>query len=505
MRATLTLLSLLAPSACAYASIEDTVGGDTFEADDTEGIEASSELAPEPSGPAVVSFTIDGSEISPPIRLARSLHVEAHTAPGSADATIARVELYDGEAMVAETNAENLEYDWLVRRAEDSDGLHVLRVRAHDDQGRTTTSEPLMVQVDLPESGTPLWSVDSEPSPPGHDRWVDVALGPVGEIVAVGTHALAPSESGAWIRRYAADGDATWERKLPTQEAATLRGVAIAPDGTIAAVGSRADAGWVLRLDDEGQILDDVEVVPALSSTADLFAVDFGHDGSLAICGRAVRDATQGDGYIAQLDSDTLSPRWDRYLGGDEPREDLAVDLAVDDDGTIVVAGTLELESGTEALILRRYTQDGLLAMSRIFPPTLGDRLRATGLALAPDAIYVAGDMAGGWRARFDRRGNLEWSRHDQSFEIVDVAADGLDGAIFVGAYETDVDAQREAVITKRNPAGNLSWQHMLGSSGDDQSHAVAIDLMGYAAVVGQESVYAGGVDLRPTLIRLHP
>lgn len=203
-------------------------------------------------------------------------------------------------------------------------------------------------------------------------------------------------------------------------------------------------------------------------------------------------------------EAQTVTVEWTRQFGG--ALIDVGREVAVDADGNVYFTGDTdglpgEPHAGGIDAFVRKYTAGGALIWSRQFGTT-GDEivgLNATGLAVGPDAVYVArftsGSFpgytnAGGLDAflrKYDFAGGHVWTVQfgtDGFDDLHDVAVD-RDKAIYVaGSTDRALPGQTwagdfDAVLRKYNPDGTIAWTRQVGTSALDHPVGIAFGSTG--------------------------
>jgi uncharacterized delta-60 repeat protein len=273
----------------------------------------------------------------------------------------------------------------------------------------------------------------------GDDVARDVAIGPDGRIVVVGTalalHAIALARidaSGGLDPTFDGDGKVTW---APGDEFASGSAVALQPDGRIVVAGqswteSAFDGVVVLRFEPEGT-LDEAFGIDGVTTAEFTAGTDGGGDGAggvalqpdgkIVVAGDAGGPAEYTSRFgLARFGDDGVL---DATFGGDgtvrtnfTKLDDSARDLAIQPDGKIVAVGVAGFGWGSlSTFALARFEADGSLdgtfgdagklrtPFGGAGPGDLIDILgaRAAAVELQPDGrIVVAGEVD---RANVDR------------------------------------------------------------------------------------------------------
>ncbi|MBI3987127.1 MAG: SBBP repeat-containing protein, partial [Lentisphaerae bacterium] len=218
-------------------------------------------------------------------------------------------------------------------------------------------------------------------------------------------------------------------------------------------------------------------------------------------------------GWMAQASDGTK--RWSREWGSST--SDLAYAVAVDGASNVTVAGGAyggfdgQSNEGSRDVFLSRFLPNGTRQLSAMWGSVYDDY--ASGVAVdAAGYIYLAGGTYG----EFDGENNAGkndafltkcapdgtrvWTRiwgtatNDSAY---DVAVDSATNIYVSGFTHGDLEGQtvtgaRDAFVTKFTPDGSRQWSRLLGSSGNDNAYAVAVDGGGNVYVTGSYNESGG-------------
>ena len=209
------------------------------------------------------------------------------------------------------------------------------------------------------------------------------------------------------------------------------------------------------------------------------------------------------DGWIRRYDR-TGKVLWTRQFGTGS--QDMAVDVAADGGGLTVVgvtdgsftggAGTL----GSDDIFVRRYDRAGNHLWTRQFGT--GKDEDAGAIAADATGILVVGttwgaltgtntlDDADAFVRKYDRQGNVLWTRQFGTPEGDSADAVSIDSGGFTVGGGTDGDLGRknagpftDMYVRRYSAAGKALWTRQWGQKGDDQTLSVAGDGTGVTAV----------------------
>jgi hypothetical protein len=321
------------------------------------------DLAPGPGGDVLVADAIEEAvqalvAIDP--RGDRLFAATLMRTPGAEDAAFVSRSSWKGEITLRE-RADRFEQARLRDIAVGPSGeLALLFVYGVESDGDLSSAASLVV---FDASGVPQWRAVIE----AHGE--RVAFGPNAEVAVMGTasrHESGDSSSDdrnrqeAFIASFDRAGMAQYRRRFPSSARVFARGLAVAADGDIVAVGSfegTMDAGrvvlksrggrdaFVVRLRPSGELVRAIRFGGRFDQEAYDVAVD--RDGSIAIVGSfeeatdfgcgPVRSNGGADAFVAKLDRFGRC-RFSQAFGGDGT--DGALSVALDREGAVVVGGS---------------------------------------------------------------------------------------------------------------------------------------------------------------------
>lgn len=335
----------------------------------------------------------------------------------------------------------------------------------------TTTNDRLLVR--LSTDGVERWI---------GQRHVDSAAGtntalasnPSGDIVVLSeTTAVDPSLEG-FVSRYRKESLTTWLDQHGTTGDDAVNATALAADG---------------------------DVVTAGSTTANL---DGNHPSNTSLDGVVERYGVEGD------------RKWAVQIGQDATDETLT-GVATNWRGDIFVVGrttgdldALHPDAAGGDAFLARLDSSGTVVWVRQLGTADNDSALAV-TAIAAGDVFVAGlttgDLDGshagntsmdGFIARFDRAGNLKWTRQvgDAGTEdALTAVGASLRGDVVAGGYTfANLDGKHasssasDALLVRFDRAGHRRWLRQFGSAApatDDMVAAVAVDIKGEIFVSG--------------------
>jgi cysteine-rich repeat protein len=244
----------------------------------------------------------------------------------------------------------------------------------------------LVVRVDPSDQST-VWAVqfDGPSESEFGDRISDVAIAPDGTIVVAGTMSVDDSELDGWVAKLDADGALLWENTFAgtfgDQDGAT--GVGVDGDGNVHAVGydtlsMSMIAGWHRSYDADGNETG----ADALGYIANDIAV--AADGTIVVAGRQDSDTGFVDGVVYAYDA-AFAEQWVAMVDGPAGDFDALNGVIIGADGDIYAAGSVLEVNRQDNYWAGRFSASGELLWSDIYN---NDRLdiQDIGLSMALDA-----------------------------------------------------------------------------------------------------------------------
>lgn len=280
-----------------------------------------------------------------------------------------------------------------------------------------------------------------------------------------------------WLLRLDEEGELLWDQTYGTADWESASGLALAPDGGFLLVGTRISQAtgvdwWIVRTDSEG-----VELWDRTFSTADddrAFAAIAVQAGGFAVAGSRDRIGLgTGRFWLIRL-ADDGATLWEKIYG-DLGSEQLAYGLVEYPGDGFAVAGT-----AAEDFWLVRTDLEGNLLWDRSYDFGAGHYDRATALVRMPDdGLALAGFTSNGsptdyWIVRTDFDGEPLWTNHydrgttDVANDVA-VLADG--GLVVVGSSHTESDV--DLWIVRTDAAGAVVWERSYGGAESDLGQAV--------------------------------
>lgn len=305
--------------------------------------------------------------------------------------------------------------------------------------------------------------------------------------IASGNHF--PGRTDAMLFKTTAAGQITWHRMYGGTQwegaghivrcangGAIFIGTTNSVDGDISGSFHGVADVWVVRIDDEGEILWDRLYGGPWNDSG--MAIGETHDGGFLFIGSIGSTSEGGDidpgmgGYwLVKLDS-TGEILWQSRFGGSS--WDLPYSMHLTADGGCIIAGYT-------------WSDDG----------------DVTG--------YHPGLSGDGWVVKVDASGQLQWQKAlgGSGNDLLSDMAVMADGSYVVTGYTNSNDGDVsfnhggiDAWVVKLDPTGNIVWEHTLGGTGTDHLNSVVatdeggLVLAGYTnSLDGDVSQHIGGFD----------
>jgi len=305
-------------------------------------------------------------------------------------------------------------------------------------------------------------------------RWDEsfegVAIGVSGQVFVTGD-AMKPlvnypyyAQSDISVVSYSDSGNRLWEAQTGGTEADWPKDVAVGPDGSVYAAGTR--------------IVSSIE-----------------------------------DGFVVKVDSTSGSLAWMRSFA--TSTTDTVQSVAVDGSGNVLVSGnTLGDLGGANAggydAFVRKYNSNGDVLWTR----QVGSDHNDTGTSVGFDAegnVYLGGETYGeiaapneGWLSpfvcKFDKDGNPIWSRQiqptDQNTQCLDMVVDAA-GNTYLGGNTLSLfgnpHGAADIYLCSFDPDGEFRWGLQEGTAKSDYLSSIAMDQWGRIYVCGTTYGTLGG------------
>ncbi|MBX3244177.1 MAG: SBBP repeat-containing protein [Acidobacteria bacterium] len=362
----------------------------------------------------------------------------------------------------------------------------------------------------------------------GTDRARGVAVDTTGNIYIAGeTSASLPGQTSlgsndAFLRRYDAEGNEVWTRQFGTNSVDSGYAADTDPEGNIYVVGdtvgtfpgqtsSGGTDAFVRKYDAEGNVLWTRQLGTDSTDRARGVAVDA--SGNVYVAGQTggsftgQTNAGSDDIYVRKYDTDG-NEIWTRQFG--TTSFDWASSIAVDTTGNIYmtgdVGGTLPDHSslGFQDSFVRKYSADGSVLWTRQFGTNGNDNTRGIAVDQSGNS-YVAGYTNGSFPGftrvgledafirKYDADGAEVWTRQfgTASADMArSVAVDTAGNSYVVGDTNGTLPEQTrvgsvDSFIRKYNPEGNFVWTRQFGTTDIDETHGIAVDILGNSYVAG--------------------
>jgi uncharacterized delta-60 repeat protein len=338
------------------------------------------------------------------------------------------------------------------------------------------------------------------------DYFFGVATDTSGNIYGVGYENSSTNGTNdeAIISKWDASGNLTWQRKIGGSYNDYFYGVACDASGAIYAVGyessSAADnpSAFITKWDSSGNLTWQRRIG---GSSTDLFqGVACDASGNIYAVGNEYSsNPGYSNAFITKWDA-SGNLIWQRKIGGSN--HDYFCDVTIDASGNIYAVGDEYSSTGTnnEAFITK-WDASGNLTWQRKLGGSNGDYFYGV-TSDSSGNIYAVGyenSSNGVFEAlitKWDASGNLTWQRklggqYDDYF--YGVTSDSS-GNIYAVGYSV-ISSNDEALITKWGSSGNLTWQRKIGGSVIDRFRGVTVDTSGNIYAVGSENTSVGTHD----------
>ncbi len=485
-----------------FATSSASLSGSSSSTGEPEGVTTGDHIdAP----PEVFQPEVQGSHAPAPITAAGPVTLSVFAVD---DEAIERVDFFVGDKLVAAVTDHDYghyTYTLLIDHQDDAGDFEFHAV-AVDNAGQTTSSGIVPWTVELPESGSWLFSVLHEPPPPGeHIYWEDVAVSPNGEFFVVGFR-VEDGVTTLLSERRGPGGSLIDDSWMPQTH--DRFGVAVAFMKTTPVVVARDVDGssWIGRYTASGSLLYQ-------------YAVDDTEWRDVAVAGELVY-VVGNTGALSTTDTNArtwamtpeLEPYWIRNenAGGDK---NVARAVAVAD-GRVFAVGQIAYDNNPQpyGAAWAYAAEDGAPLWAREFPTEDEDIFD---VAVLPDGLRTAGHKE-------NDGGKRMLVRHLQADDGVGVPINALEQTADVEvAYTIAASSHGEYVVAgaecalgaecfaqrRRYAENSKKWQVQSGLKSSGTRYVAAKTLpYGYVALLGQHDVNYGNGDQGSSWLRvIHP
>ncbi len=220
------------------------------------------------------------------------------------------------------------------------------------------------------------------------------------------------------------------------------------------------------------------------------------------------------DAFLTKFDS-SGNELWTQQIGS--PNTDISSSVAVDGSGNVYITGFGGHLDGTSGagydIFLVKYDSSGNLLWSKENNSNLSDYSQSVAIDGTGNAYitgYTKGDLAGDNAGdddavlfKYDSLGNELWSKQigtsgeDQAHAV----AVDTSGNVYISGHSngdlggTNTSNNYDAFLFKYDSSGNLIWSRLTGSSSSEFSRSVAIDASGNVYISGQTFGSLGGTN----------
>jgi cysteine-rich repeat protein len=358
-------------------------------------------------------------------------------------------------------------------------------------------------------SGSETWTQVHVPAS-GDSTWTDVATDSQGNVYVTGSETVGSVEDLV-VRKYEPTGAVAWTRTVNGTSGGTDGGLGIATDAAddVIVVGyvnnlGTSDDTFVRKYDGAtGETVWTLmyDAGAGHAELADGVAVDAA--GDIFVAGAVYGFAPSFDVWYAKLSGDTGAVIYEGTFNGPANGPDWAYDIAVDAGGNVAVAGQIHQTLANNDAWVMAFHDDGTSATAlwtNVYPGGGTDLAMTVAFDGAGDVLVggtemVAGQSQNVWLRKYDVAGNTLWAGvHDGAAHgadsVLGLAVDAT-GDLLVAGYE-GVDASTTDIWVRRyDPLGVPLWTSTYGgvANGFDVGAGVAVAPSGHVYVAGHEIV----------------
>ncbi|MEJ5327526.1 MAG: hypothetical protein WHU54_04665 [Candidatus Bathyarchaeia archaeon] len=256
--------------------------------------------------------------------------------------------------------------------------------------------------------------------------------------------------------------------------------------GSTASLQPNKTAAWVLRLDDDGNMIWN-RTFSAQENSEFRYVLTL-NDGFLLI-GNTFFMSGDTDGYVVKVDADG-KPIWQVHM--DNSEVDKLFSAVKTRDGFVLAGLTTSLGGGSDVWVIK-ISDNGHLTWSKTYDLGMDEAGRA--VALQDDNQYfIAGytNSAGNGDYDFlllkiDSEGNLLWNKtyggaqSDKAYAMLNVT----EGFLIVGDTRSKGEGDSDAWVIKVDFEGKLIWERTIGGKGFDMPTCITYSTINGALVGG--------------------
>lgn len=375
------------------------------------------------------------------------------------------------------------------------------------DDENTVSGDECTAECTIPY--TVSWMDSHNGSASNADGASDVAVGPDGNIYVIGSERVTDEGSNLWLQQYMPDGTLGWTVSFNGLFGDDNgAGLAFFSDGDIGVVGISegefdGDDIFVARVDSEDQsiVWSATQDGPGMGP-GDNDDFDFGNsisivDDNVYITGGVRIGVQDWDVFVGAYDSDGVEV-WTATYAGEAGGDDRGRGIVVDGDGNVwVAASETDGDDARIGLILGFDGTDGMALDGE----TVSVDFVPAGMAMDADGSVVIAGTSESQATFFDisvRKYDATWA--ESWTTVVDRGSDeygygvgiGTDGNIYATGAARVSAPQVDAYVAALDADGNRLWAAIYGNveaEFDDSFSAVAEVADGSIVAVGAESV----------------
>lgn len=374
----------------------------------------------------------------------------------------------------------------------------------------TGSAQAVFLTLRYDIDGTLLWQRTWAPVG-GHCRARRLALTPGGDLVVAGFVGTA-LDWGVIV--YDATGVVVWSTIVPTGSLVSTEPRALVVDaaGNVFLCGD-SEAGTatalIVKYGPAGNLLWSRTYDGPQHAGANARALVVDGAGNVSVAGSVTVPGRGSDLSLIRYDA-AGNLQWTQSIGTPGFAQDSGTCLAIASDGNLVMVGTLGNGSATRSdIVVAKYTPGGTLLWQTVHDEVPGEDDTPIALALDTDgSILVAGSQGLGFvdrdvlLLRFDPQGVLLWSRtlageagQNDAPEALVLDAEGA--SYMVGYLIEQPGGSRRIFTIKMDAMGELIWQQRYGAGfGSSTGRAVALGPQRRVHVTGSSTATGTGPDV---------
>ncbi len=336
----------------------------------------------------------------------------------------------------------------------------------------------------------------------GDDRCFYAANAENGYVIVGSATSFGQGATSAWVLRLNQDGNVVWNRTFSEGVGSEFRYVAGLDDGFLLVgnifLSSGGTSGCAVKIDEDGNVMWSV-TLEAGSGVNKLFSATKVQDGFVFVGLTESAGSGSSQVWLVKLGFDG-NVVWNKVYGG--LMDFAGRGVALMQDGCYLVAGyTNSIGNGDYDFLALKIDAAGMLLWNRTYGGVESDKAYA--VASAVDGCVIVGDTrsqgsgdSDAWIIKIDLEGNLVWEKAfgGSGFDTPTCITPLSDGSYAVGGITFSFgNGLRDFWLFKVDDGGNVLWSCTVGRSNYEEAYAVVQDTADRFVMAGWTSSLGEG------------